>query len=108
MKIFITLSLIIGACSMGYSQTHTTKGIQKEQSKLTNQILTLSLDLNGVSKNDQGALKDDFLGYNRRIISLDYDEHGETMIITYSELSNDKITFLLDKYSINSSAIINE
>tara|TARA_R110001592_G_scaffold219624_1_gene474102 strand:+ start:2648 stop:2995 length:348 start_codon:yes stop_codon:yes gene_type:complete len=115
MNYFLTIVILTLISSLGYSQTAKEIEEQKkstlrvdQQSISQNKITTLSLNLIGVSKNNQGALKDEFLSYKRQIVSLDYDEFTETMVIKYSGLSDEKIASLLDKHQISISAIVIE
>lgn len=117
MKYFLTIIIIV--CSFyGFSQNTKTISEKRKHAQLLKansisnnsmSLKTLNLNLMGVPKNNQGALKDDFLDYEKKIISLEYDEFNELMTIKYSELSDAKIAFLLDKHGVDNSAItVNE
>ena len=110
-----SLTLVLLLLSMACFSQNTEKiSTERQQAQLlkaklvknNNSLKTLTLNLVGVPKNNQGALKDDFTLYKKELVSLDYNEFDETMIIKYYSLSDEKIASLLDKHQINSSAIV--
>jgi hypothetical protein len=114
MKYFLTIFILTIISSFGYSQT--AKEIEQNaaankkialQQQNHPKIKTLTLNLVGVPKNNQGALKDDFSTYEKKIVSLDYNEFTETMVIKYLGLSDEKIASLLNKHQVNNSVIVN-
>jgi hypothetical protein len=113
MKYFLTIAFLSFSLFC-FSQNTEKISTERQQAQLlkaklvknNNSLKTLTLNLVGVPKNNQGALKDDFTLYKKELISLDYNEFDETMIIKYYSLSDEKIASLLDKHQINSSAIV--
>ncbi|MCB9361590.1 MAG: hypothetical protein H6587_11170 [Flavobacteriales bacterium] len=115
MKYFLTIAFLSFSLFC-FSQNTEKISTERQQAQLlkaklvknNNSLKTLTLNLVGVPKNNQGALKDDFSTYKKKVVSLDYDEFNETMVIKYSGLSDEKITSLLNKHQVNDSAIVNE
>lgn len=113
MKLFIFSFLIFYSVNV-FSQQNEANNISREQAqflkansiKNNNYIVkTISINLIGVNKELQGSLKDDFLEYDKKVISLDFNELDEYFIIKYTGLSDDKIFSLLNKYGISNSVI---
>ncbi|MDB4533280.1 hypothetical protein N9242_00290 [Vicingaceae bacterium] len=112
MKVLFPIILILLSF---LAQSQTTEQIKEQEIAVkmsglrpgSETIKTLSLNLIGIPKNNQGALKDDFLDYKKKIISLDYNEFNESMVIIYFGLSKEKIDFLLKSNEINTSIINN-
>ena len=116
MKYFLTIAVIAFSFS-GFSQNLNEVSESRKQAQLLKSnsinsnsisIKTLNLNLVGVTKNNQGALKDEFLTYEKKVVSLYYDENNETMVIKYTGLSDEKIAFILDNNGVNINAIVNE
>ncbi len=105
-------SLIIVIFSMltlsVYSQKETSNNIEKTkyQARSSNQVITLTFNLSGLSKNEQGKIKDDILNYRKKIVSLILDEKNEVMTVTFlSILPEEKIYAILSSHGYKSNLI---
>jgi len=115
MKYIITVLAFVFICLDSYSQSKSIKQIEQEKSsertaqitKLDDQVKTLTLNLSGVSKDNQGLLKDEFLSYREKVVTVRYNESAEKMIIVhFGSLTINKITTILGHYGLDSSVIV--
>ena len=115
MKKILTFTIFFVLILKCYSQNKTSKEIEEEAASVripmrqsnSNQVKSITLNLKGVPKNNQGALKDEFLSYKDKIVTLVYDEELESMRIVYkSIIPDDKILFLLQNNNVSTDAIV--
>lgn len=111
------LTFIIGFVLFlnGYSQSQTPKEIEQEKASIripmsqsnSNQVKSITFNLKGVPKNEQGALKDEFTTYKDKVITLIYNEDQESMVLVYkSIIPYSKILYILNNHGVSSSAIL--
>lgn len=115
MKKILTFTILFVLILKGYSQNKTSKEIEEEAASVripmrqsnSNQVKSITLNLKGVPKNNQGALKDEFLTYKDKIVTLVYDEELESMRIVYkSIIPYSKVLYILNNHGVSNSAIL--
>ena len=91
-----------------YSQKETSYSNEraKYEAKRNIEATTLTFNLGGLSKNEQGKIKDDILNYKGKIISLILDEKSKVMTVTFlSILSKEKIYNILSYHGYKNNLI---
>jgi hypothetical protein len=115
MKKFLTFTIFFVLILKGYSQNQTPKEIEEEIASVripmsqsnSDQVKSITLNLKGVSKNNQGALKDEFTTYKDKVITLIYNEDQESMVLVYkSIIPYSKILHILNNHGVSSSAVL--
>jgi hypothetical protein len=100
---------MLSGISFSQSPEHATSSTETQQNQefINSNIYTLDLNLRNVSRNDQGALRDDLTRFESHIIKLEYDEVHETILLIHSKyITKEEVLFLLEKHAIPNANIV--
>lgn len=93
------------------SYTNTTDSKETERAlynqKLSQESVTLKLNLSDISPTTINNLKEEMIGYDGKVTLVEWDNILKEMLITHNGLIKKKDVFeILEKYNISKSTII--
>ncbi|UKN03648.1 hypothetical protein K6119_08995 [Paracrocinitomix mangrovi] len=100
----VLLILLLTSSFLSFSQSQEQAEEEVFQLKKS---LVLTVDFEGVDKDTQGAIKDEFIGYKDKMYSVELNEKTEVLkVVHVLEMQKNEAMAILLKFGIDESRVV--